>query len=148
MESASATRSGAPGLVRRLASLASRTETCSDSGIPNNIPITRIGIIDASSAMMSKLEEPTSGSRHRMQYCRIWSSSAAIRRGVNTRDIRPRSTVCSGGSWNIMTPPGMSNFDWISSRMSLRRLENTCQFASARSTSECRDSAQKSYRSL
>ena len=56
---------------------------------------------------------------------------AAIRRGVNTRDISPRSIVCSGGSWNIITPPGMSNFDLISSRMSLRRLEKACQFASA-----------------
>jgi hypothetical protein len=69
---------------------------------------------------------------------------AAIRRGVNTRDISPRSVVCSGGSWNIMTPPGISNLDWINSRMSLRRLEKTSQFASARSTSECLDIAQKS----
>ena len=73
---------------------------------------------------------------------------AAIRRGVNTRDIRPRSLECSGGSWNIITPPGMSNFDFTNSRMSLRRLEKTCQFASACSTSECRDIAQKSYFSL
>jgi hypothetical protein len=67
MESALATFSGAPGLVRRLASFASRTEICSDSGIPSSMPITRIGIIDASSAMMSNPSDPTSGSRHRMQ---------------------------------------------------------------------------------
>lgn len=108
------------------------------------MPITRIGIIAASSAMMSKLSEPTSGSRQPTQYRRIWSSISAIRRGVKTRDIRPRSIVCIGGSSNIMTPGGMSKSDWTSSRMSPRLLENVSQLASAFSTSECRDSAQKS----
>ena len=111
---------GAPGLVRRLASLASRTAICSDSGMPSSIPITRIGIIEASSAMMSNPSEPTSGSRQLTQYRRIWSSMAAIRRGVKTRDISPRSIVCMGGSSNIITPLGMSKSDFTSSRMSLR----------------------------
>jgi len=35
--------------------------------MPNNMPMTRIGIIAASSATMSKLSEPTSGSRQLMQ---------------------------------------------------------------------------------
>ena len=69
---------------------------------------------------------------------------AAIRRGVNTRDISPRSMVCSGGSWNIITPGGMSNSDFTNSRMSLRVLEKVSQFNSALSTSAYRDSAQKS----
>ena len=49
---------------------------------------------------------------------------AAIRRGVNTRDINPRSMVWIGGSSNIMTPLGMSKSDFINSRMSLRWFEN------------------------
>jgi hypothetical protein len=53
-----------------------------------------------------------------------------------------------GGSSNIITPGGMSNSDCTNSRMSLRLLEKVCQFANAFSTSECRDSAQKSYFSL
>jgi hypothetical protein len=106
--------------------------------------MTRIGIIDASSAMMSKPSEPTWGSRQRTQYCRIWSSIAAIRRGVNTRDIKPRNIVCMGGSSNIITPGGMSNFDFTSSRMSLRVLEKVCQSDNAFSTSACREIAQKS----
>ena len=64
---ASVTFIGVPGLVRRLASLASRTETCSDSGMPSSMPMTRIGIIAASSAMMSNPSVPTSGSRQLMQ---------------------------------------------------------------------------------
>ena len=135
---------GVPGLVRRLASLASRTEICSDSGMPSSMPMTRIGIIEASSAMMSKPSEPTSGSRQLMQYWRIWSSISAIRRGVKTRDISPRSMVWIGGSSIIITPLGMSNSDWTSSRMSLRSLENVCQSCSDFSTSTWRDSAQKS----
>jgi hypothetical protein len=79
-----------------------------------------------------------------MQNRRIWSSISAIRRGVNTRDIRPRSMLCTGGSSNIITPSGMSKSDWTSSRMSLREFENVCQFDSASSTSACREMAQKS----
>ena len=94
--------------------------------------------------MTSKPSEPMWGSRQLRQYARIWSSMAAIRRGVNTRDIRPRSIVWVGGSENIMTPPGMSNSDWTSSRMSLRELENVSQSISAASTSAYRESAQKS----
>ena len=141
--SALATFIGAPGLVRRLASLASRTAIWSDSGIPSSMPITRIGIIDASSATMSKPSEPTCGSRQLTQNCRIWSSISAIRRGVKTRPISPRNMVCTGGSSNIITPLGMSKSDLTSSRMSLRELENVSQFASAFSTSACREIAQK-----
>ena len=108
------------------------------------MPITRIGIIDASSATMSKPPEPTSGSRQRTQNSRTWSSSAAIRRGVNTRDMSPRCIVCSGGSSNRITPGGSSTPALMMSRMSLRVLENVCQFSSALSTSAWRDSAQKS----
>ena len=68
---------------------------------------------------------------------------AAIRRGVNTRDINPRSMVWTGGSSNIITPLGISNCDCTSSRMSLRELENVPQSDRACSTSECRDKAQK-----
>ncbi len=77
--------------------------------MPSSIPMTRIGIIAASSATTSKPSDPTSGSRQRTQYWRIWSSMAAIRRGVNTRLISPRSMVCIGGSSNIITPVGSSN---------------------------------------
>jgi aldehyde dehydrogenase (NAD+) len=59
------------------------------------------------------------------------------------RDMR-RNIVCSGGSWNIITPGGMSNSHCTNSRMSLRLLENVSQFDSALSTSAWRDSAQKS----
>ena len=78
-----------------------------------------------------------------MQNRRIWSSISAIRRGVKTRAINPRSMVCTGGSSNIITPLGMSKSDFTSSRMSLRELENVSQFASAFSTSTCREIAQK-----
>ncbi len=88
--------------------------------MPSSMPITRIGIIAASSATMSKPSEPTSGSRQLMQYRRIWSSISAIRRGVNTRAINPRSMLWIGGSSNIITPLGMSKSDFTSSRMSLR----------------------------
>ena len=70
--------------------------------------MTFIGSIVASSSMMSNPLEPTRGSRQSMQYWRTWSSSSAIRRGVNTRDRRPRCSVCVGGSSNMMTPPGRS----------------------------------------
>ena len=95
---------GCPGTVRRLASVLLRTATWSDSGMPSSIPITRMGSSVASSAMMSKPSEPTSGSRQRTQYWRTWSSSAAMRRGVNTRDMRPRCIVCTGGSSKRITP--------------------------------------------
>ena len=108
------------------------------------MPITRIGIMAASSAMMSKPSVPTCGSRQAMQNRRIWSSISAIRRGVNTRDIRPRSMLWTGGSSNIITPLGMSKSDWTSSRMSLREFEKVCQFDRACSTSACREMAQKS----
>ena len=112
------------------------------------MPITRIGIIEASSATMSKPSEPTCGSRQLTQNRRIWSSISAIRRGVNTRLISPRNMVCTGGSSNIITPLGMSKSEFTSSRMSLRELENVSQFATAVSTSECREIAQKRYLSL
>ena len=93
---------------------------------------------------MSNRSVPTSGSRQRTQNSRTWSSSAVIRRGVNTRDIRPRCIVCSGGSSNMTTPGGSSMPDWMISRMSLRQFENVCQSTSAFSTSAWRDSAQRS----
>lgn len=71
-----------------------------------------------------------------MQNSRIWSSMAAIRRGVKTRAIKPRNIVCMGGSSNIITPEGMSKSDFTSSRMSLRLLENVSQFERAGTTSE------------
>ena len=52
--------------------------------------------------------------------------------------------VWIGGSSNIITPLGMSNSDCTSSRMSLLELENVSQSDSARSTSACRENAQKS----
>ena len=70
--------------------------------------MTFIGSIVASSVMMSKPLEPTRGSRQSMQYWRTWSSSSAIRRGVKTRDMRPRCIVWTGGSSNMITPPGRS----------------------------------------
>jgi len=112
------------------------------------MPITRIGIIAASSATMSNPSEPTCGSRQLTQNRRIWSSISAILRGVNTRPISPRSMVCTGGSSNIITPLGMSKSELTSSRMSLRELENVSQFDSARSTSWYREIAQNRYRSL
>ena len=71
-----------------------------------------------------------------------------MRFGVKTRDRRPRCIVCSGGSSNRITPGGSFTPALMTSRMSLRVFENTCQFTSAFSTSACRESAQKSYRSL
>ncbi len=112
------------------------------------MPITRIGIIEASSEMMSKPSEPTCGSRQLTQNALIWSSISAIRRGVNTRPISPRNMVCTGGSSNIITPLGMSNSELTSSRMSLRLLENVSQSAIAFSTSACREIAQNRYFSL
>ena len=94
--------------------------------------------------MMSKPSEPTSGSRQRTQKSRTWSSSAAMRRGVKTRDMSPRCIVCTGGSSNRMTPGGSSMPALMMSRMSLRVLEKICQLTSAFSTSAWRDSAQKS----
>ena len=67
-----------------------------------------------------------------------------MRRGVNTRDMRPRCIVCVGGSSNRITPGGSSTPALMMSRMSLRVFENVCQFTSASWTSACRDSAQKS----
>ena len=110
--------------------------------------MTRMGSIEASSAMMSKPLEPTSGSRQRAQKSRTWSSSAAMRRGVKTRDMSPRCVVCSGGSSKRRTPGGSSTPDLMMSRMSLRVLEKVCQVSRAFSTSACRDSVQKSKRSL
>ena len=104
--------------------------------------MTRIGIIDASSATMSNPSEPTCGSRQLTQNWRIWSSISAIRRGVNTRLIKPRNMVCTGGSSNIITPLGMSNSELTSSRMSLREFEKVSQSATADSTSLCREMAQ------
>ena len=88
------TRMGWPGLVRRSASVCSRTATWSCSGMPRSMPITRMGSSAPSSAMMSKPADPTSGSRQPAQYCRTWSSSAAMRLGVKTRDIEPAVHRC------------------------------------------------------
>ena len=67
-----------------------------------------------------------------------------MRRGVNTRDMSPRCIVWVGGSSNRITPGGSSTPALMTSRMSLRVLENACQLTSAFSTSAWRDSAQKS----
>ena len=65
--------------------------------------------------------------------------------GVNTRDSRPRCTVCTGGSSNMMTPGGQLD-------VGLDELEDVAAGAgeglpvdaAAFSTSACRVSAQKS----
>ncbi len=129
------TRIGSPGRVRNMVSVRSRTATWSDSGIPSSIPITRIGTTLANSATISKVGSPTSSSRQRAQKSRIWSSSAAMRRGLKTRDMSPRCSVCSGGSSNITTPGGSSTPALMMSRMSLRVFENTRQSMKACSTS-------------
>ena len=67
-----------------------------------------------------------------------------MRRGVKTRDMRPRCVVCTGGSSKRMTPGGSSMSALMMSRMSLRVLVKVCQSSSAFSTSAWRDSAQKS----
>jgi hypothetical protein len=135
---------GRPASVRRKASDLSRTVVWSDSGMPRSIPITFMGMTTPSSATMSKRSAPTSGSRQLTQKARTWSSSSAMRLGVNTRDIRPRCIVCTGGSSNSTTPGGSSMPDCRISRMSLRALENVCQSTSAFSTSAWRDRVQKS----
>ena len=50
--------------------------------------MTRIGICAPMSAMKSKPPAPISGSSERAQNSRIWSSSASIFFGVNTRDMQ------------------------------------------------------------
>ena len=50
----------------------------------------RMGICAPRSRMKSNPPVPTSGSRLRAQNSRIFGSIAAIFRGVNTRDSRPR----------------------------------------------------------
>ena len=139
---------GLPASVRRKASDLSRTAVWSDSGMPKSIPITRIGITMPNSATMSKRSVPTSGSRQLTQNARTWSSKAAMRFGVNTRDIRPRCIVCRGGSSNSTTPGGSSIPDCTISRMSLRALEKVSQLTSAFSTSAWRERAHTSKRSL
>jgi hypothetical protein len=105
--------------------------------------MTRMGSTEASSVMMSKPDEPTSGSRQRAQKSRTWSSRAAMRRGVKTRDMSPRCIVWTGGSSKRITPGGSSTPARMMSRMSLRVFENDCQSRRPRSTSACRDSTQK-----
>ncbi len=65
--------------------------------------------------MKSKPPEPTSGSRLRAQNSRILGSSALTRRGVNTRDSRPRWMSCAGGSSKMIEPGGISKFALMSS---------------------------------
>ena len=67
-----------------------------------------------------------------------------MRRGVKTRDIRPRCIACNGGSSKSTTPGGSCIPDWMISRMSPRQFENVFQSTSAFSTSACRDRAQTS----
>ena len=86
----------------------SRISSWSASGIPSSIPITRIGICEANSRMMSKRSSPTSGSRQAAENARICGSRAATFRGVNTRDIRLRWMVWVGGSSKMTMPGGMS----------------------------------------
>ena len=62
------------------------------------------------SVTKSKRPEPTSGSRVRAQNSRTFGSMAFIAFGVNTRDIRPRCTSCSGGSSMRIIPGGRSTF--------------------------------------
>ena len=76
-----------------------------------------------------------------MQKSRTSLSSSAIRRGVNTRDIRLRCIVCTGGSSNSTTAGGISMSARMISRIGLRELENVRQFTNAFSTSAWRDNA-------
>ena len=91
----SATSIGWPASVRSVVSTPSRIASWSASGMPNSMPITRIGICAPKSAMRSNSSRPTRGSRLRAQNSRIFGSSAATRRGVNTRESRLRCTVCA-----------------------------------------------------
>ena len=58
--------------------------------------------------MKSNRPAPTSGSSRVPQNSRIFGSSPLIRRGVNTRDSRPRCTSCAGGSSKMIDPGGIS----------------------------------------
>ena len=81
------------------------------------MPIVRIGIWAPRSAMKSKPPLPTSGSRLRAQNSRTLGSIAAILRGVNTRDSRPRCRSWSGGSSKMIDPGGISMPLLMSSRI-------------------------------
>ena len=68
----------------------------------------RMGIWAPRSAMKSNPPVPTSGSRLRAQNSRTLGSMAFILRGVNTRESRPRWTLCPGGSSKMIDPGGIS----------------------------------------
>ena len=95
----------------------SRIASWSCSGMPSSMPIVRIGIWAPRSAMKSKPPLPTSGSRLRAQNSRTLGSMAAILRGVNTRDSRPRWRSWSGGSSKMIDPGGISMPLLMSSRI-------------------------------
>ena len=75
----------------------------------------RIGICAPRSATKSKPPAPINGSRARAQNSRTLGSSASIFFGVNTRESRPRWTVCCGGSSKMTTPGGISMSAWMNS---------------------------------
>ncbi len=92
----------------RPSSIRSRSASWSSSGMPRSMPIVRIGMKAPRSWMKSKPPEPTRGSRVVAQNSRIFGSMAAIRRGVNTRERRPRCSSWVGGSSKMIEPGGTS----------------------------------------
>ena len=137
----SVTSMGWPASVRRLASVLSRTDSWSCSGIPSSMPITRMGIWAPRSAMKSNPPAPTRGSRERTQNSRIFGSSSATRRGEKTRDSSRRCMVWTGGSSKMSTPGGISMLARISSMMPPRPEMNVFESSRLFSTSVKRVSA-------
>ncbi len=98
----------------------------------------RIGNCAPRSATKSKRPAPTSGSRARAQNSRTFGSRAFIFLGVNTRESRPRWTVCCGGSSKITMPGGISMFALMNSSTEPRAELNVSRSTSPRWTSSNR----------
>ncbi len=134
--------------MRSPASIWSRIASWSASGMPNSMPMVRIGIWAPRCVMKSNPSSPTSGSRVMAQNSRTFGSMAPIFRGVNTRDSRPRCRSCSGGSSKMNVPGGISMSALMSSSNEPFAELYVRGFFNPSSTSSKRLSAKKSYFSL
>ena len=134
------TSMGWPGSVRRLSSVLLRTATWSCSGMPRSMPMT---LHREHRGQLGDDVEPA-GADERVEAVGCSTAGPGPRArpsggGVKTRDMRPRCTVCTGGSSNMITPPGRSKPDRMTSRMSDRVLVKIFQLTRAFSMSACRD---------
>ena len=135
-----------PGTRRTMASNQAPSRTSSAAGKPSSVQISRSGSGRARSCAMSHDPRATTSSDTDCTNSRTVPSRLLTAFGVNRSRTTWRSWSCLGGSMS-RNPPGPAS-PTLPDRSTPSLLENVSQSRAQRCTSACRDTAQKSRRSL